>query len=87
MAKVLHKSKYFELGTVNRKTPGRRGKGHLHYTIKWMSRDWTQGMTDDEVMNIVDPNREQSGMYRNIWVFKDRAHAERKYMMLTMRWA
>ena len=87
MGKHIHKSTYFELGSFNHKTPGKRGKGHLYYAIRWNSRDWRLGMTDEEVMNIVDPKREQPGRYRNTWTFKDRATAERRYMLLTMRWA
>lgn len=88
MAKVLHKSTYFQLGSFNHKTgKGKRGKGHRYYTIRWNSRNPRLGMTADEVLDVVDPKREQPGLTRTTWTFNDRTTAESKYMMLTMRWA
>ena len=88
MAKVIHISTYFQMGSFNQKTGrGKRGKGRRYYTIRWNSRNPMLGMTADEVLDIVDPKREQLGLSRTTWTFNDRTTAERKYMMLTMRWA
>jgi hypothetical protein len=88
MSKIIHKSAYFQLGSWNRKTgKGKRGKGHRYYSIRWTSQNPMLDMTDVDVLDIVDPKREQPGLTRTTWTFKDRATAERRYMLLTMRWA
>ena len=88
MAKIIHTSTYFQMGSFNHKTgKGKRGKGHRYWTIRWNSRNPKLDMTNAAVMDIVDPNREQPGLYRTTWTFKDRTTAERKYLLLTMRWA
>lgn len=86
MAKIIHTSTYFQLGSFNHKTGrGKRGKGHRYWTIRWKHSN--PDMTVKAVLGIVDPKGEQPGIHRTTWTFKDRATAERRYMLLTMRWA
>lgn len=83
---TLLRSDIFELKTKRVKSPNKRGKGHPHYVI---SANWWYLSDDEEeqVRNIVDPLRNISGKRGQSWTFKDYREAERKYLMLIMRWS
>jgi len=86
MNKVIHESEVFKLTRKNVRDPNKRGKGHPHYII---SSNWwyLSDEEEDQVRNIVDPQRNISGKNGNSWKFKDLTEARKKYMLLIMRWS
>ncbi len=86
MNKLLHKSTYFELIREYRKNPNKREKGHRIYRIR--AYNWFLSLGEEEAArDIVDPKRNIGGRNGMSWVFSDLATAEKKYMMLIMRWS
>lgn len=86
MRKTIHQSRYFKLTSENKRDPNKRGKGHRHYRITM--DNWRIPEEDEEaVRDIVDPQRNIGGKWGNSWMFKDLDKANKKYLMLLLRWS
>ena len=86
MRKVIHESRCFKLTSENMRDINKRGKGHRYYRIT--ADDWSIGVDDwDDVRKIVDPKHNIAHRHASSWAFKDLKTAEKKYMMLIMRWS
>ncbi len=86
MKKLLRENEYFELLYSRHRNPTKRGKGHPSYTIKckwWAFTD----EEEEQVRNVVDPNRSIGGRKATSWTFKRLEDAEKHYTMLVLKWA
>ena len=80
MKKRLHESRCFRLQQETNR------KGRRFYRIVWWN--WIDLHDQDEqVRNIVDPQRNKSGNNGSSWKFSNLKEAEQMYSMLLLRWS
>ena len=80
MKKRLHESRCFRLQQETNR------KGRRFYRIVWWN--WIDLHDQDEqVRDIIDPQRNKSGKNGSSWKFTNRAEAEQMYSMLLLRWS
>jgi hypothetical protein len=83
MNKTLHESQTFRLKEVRHR---KQKHGPPMYQIVW--HNWRNIPVSEEraMRDMVDPKRNISSDNASSWRFRDRKTAERKYLMLVMRW-
>lgn len=86
MNKVLHESRYFKLTEIRHRKQKKDSRNPI-YEIKWHDVLGCGYGYGEEIRNIVDPLRNIGGDRGKRWCFKDLKTAEKKYMILTLRWA
>ena len=80
MRKRLHESRCFRLQQETSR------KGRRFYRIVWYN--WIDLHDQDEqVRDLIDPQRNKSGANGSSWKFTNRAEAEQMYSMLLLRWS
>ncbi len=80
MLKRLHESRCFRLQQETNR------KGRRFYRIVWWN--WIDLHDQDEqVRDLIDPQRNKSGRNGSSWKFSNLKEAEQMYSMLLLRWS
>jgi hypothetical protein len=85
MNRILHESKHFKLTEIRHRKQKKDSRKPV-YEIKWHGIG-APFATAEEVRDVIDPLRNIGGHGARRWQFRDLKTAEKKYMMLVMRWA